>query len=194
MKSSKGSEYEREMCKRLSKWWTQGYNEIRDDIFWRTSQSGGRATTRAKQNISTAYSYGDVTFIDPAGQPFIDSCLLELKRGYSKDISILDFIDRNRGIPILAGWWEKATDERTLSGRKYTMLIFKRDRHKSCVMISRKMVSNIMDWFGDFSSDEIYVSTKKYNLVVMDLEVFLSWCHPYFFGKEIDLEKSNGRN
>lgn len=76
----KGSEFEREISKRLSLWWSDGK---RDDIFWRTSGSGARATTRRKKSQKTAYEYGDITFTDPDGKPFIDYFLVELKRGYS---------------------------------------------------------------------------------------------------------------
>ena len=181
MKASKGSSFEREICKTLSKWWTQDLDEPRDDIFWRTSQSGGRATTRAKQNISTANSYGDVGWIDPIGQSFLDNCLLELKRGYTHEISILDFIDKAKGVPILIQWWDKATGERHLAGRKYTVLIFRRDRHKSCIMISGNMFSDLQNWFGDFPKDRIEINTYKYNLIIIDFEIFLSWCHPDYF-------------
>jgi hypothetical protein len=101
-KSSKGSSFEREVCKLLSLWWTQDLNPPRDDVFWRTSQSGGRATERMKKNVATAYSSGDVTFIDPIGQPFIDALMIELKRGYTSEIAILDFLDKSKGQPILA--------------------------------------------------------------------------------------------
>ena len=44
-KSQKGGAWEREFSKYLSLWITEGE---RDDVFWRSSQSGGRATQRAK--------------------------------------------------------------------------------------------------------------------------------------------------
>ena len=76
----KGEDFERQISKQLSLWWTGGE---RDDVFWRTSQSGGRATQRAKSDLKTAYSYGDITFIDPIGKPFCDLLVLEAKRGYT---------------------------------------------------------------------------------------------------------------
>lgn len=79
-KSSKGAAFEREVCKQLSLWWTHGES---DAVFWRSSGSGARATTRMKQNKKTPYEYGDVSFTDPIGKPFIDYFLVELKRGYS---------------------------------------------------------------------------------------------------------------
>ena len=45
----KGNNYEREMSRRLSLWLSE--NE-RDDLIWRTHNSGGRFTTRMKKNNS----------------------------------------------------------------------------------------------------------------------------------------------
>ncbi len=179
----KGNQYEREICKQLSLWWTQDLNEPRDDVFWLCSQSGGRATTRAKQGIKTAYSYGDVTFIDPIGKPFIDSCLIELKRGYTKDISVLDFIDKKKGVPVLAKWWEKGVKEKELAGRKYTIILFRRDRHISCILLNLQMARDMEDWFGHTPNESIQIKTTDFNFVVIKLESFLDWCHPDFFKK-----------
>ncbi len=74
----KGSSFERWVAKRLSIWWS---DEGRDDIFWRTSQSGGRATQRRKKGKRTAGSYGDLMAIDPCGEPLFKLFTIELKRG-----------------------------------------------------------------------------------------------------------------
>jgi hypothetical protein len=177
-KSSKGSQYERDVCRQLSLWWTEGKD---DNSFWRTSQSGGRATTRAKQKLKTPNSYGDVGYLDIVGKPFIDKVLLELKRGYTKDISILDFLDKNRGEPILLKWWDKAEKERKLAKRKHTIIIFRRDRHKSCILINAGLFTKMIDWFGDFSRNYIIIKRNKLKLIAIELDTFLAWCHPDFF-------------
>lgn len=79
-KSLKGGAYEREMCRRLSEWWSDG---DRDDLFWRSSQSGGRATQRAKKGKKTAGSYGDIAALDPLGQELLNIVTIEIKRGYT---------------------------------------------------------------------------------------------------------------
>lgn len=79
--SHKGSAFERTLAKQLSLWWTQNDRPPRDDVFWRSSQSGGRATERAKKGLKTAGSYGDICAIDPIGQPLLDLWTIELKRG-----------------------------------------------------------------------------------------------------------------
>ena len=182
-KSSKGSQYERDTCRQLSLWWTQDNENPSDSIFWRTSQSGGRATTRAKKGKKTAFSYGDVSFTDPIGQPFINKCLLELKRGYTAGISILDFLDKNKGEPLLLKWWNKAEGERRLAERKYVLIVFRRDRHKSCILIKGSLFGKIQDMFGTFESNILHIKHKNLKLVALELEIFLEWCHPDFFKK-----------
>lgn len=82
--SHKGSSFEREICKLLSCWWSKGIEgKARDDIFWRSSQSGGRATQRAKFGKKTFGSYGDIAAVDPVGAPLLKAFTIELKRGRS---------------------------------------------------------------------------------------------------------------
>jgi len=78
MRANKGSKFEREISKRLSLWWTYGE---RDDVFWRSSQSGGRATQRAKFGKKTHGSYGDIAALDPIGEPLMKFATIELKCG-----------------------------------------------------------------------------------------------------------------
>lgn len=77
---AKGSNFEREICKLLSLWWTGGED---DAVFWRSSQSGGRATQRAKSGRKTFGSYGDIAAVNPIGQPLLKLFTIELKRGKS---------------------------------------------------------------------------------------------------------------
>ena len=179
-KSNKGSPYERTICKQLSLWWSGDEDQ---EVFWRTSMSGGRATIRAKQKLKTPNSYGDVGYLDTIGKPFIDKVLLELKRGYTKDISILDFLDKNRGEPILLKWWNKAEKERRLAKRKYIFIIFRRDRHKSCILLKEQVFGKMKDWFGTFNNNIINIKHKNLKLVAIELDKFLDWCNPNFFQK-----------
>ncbi len=75
---AKGSSFERVIAKQLSRWWSDGK---RDDIFWRVSQSGGRATQRTKSGKRTYGSYGDIAAIDPIGEPLLKLFTIELKVG-----------------------------------------------------------------------------------------------------------------
>lgn len=79
---AKGGSFEREIAKKLSLWWSGGKS---DDVFWRTSNSGGRATTRRKKGQKSYAGHGDLSYTHPDGKPFIDYFALELKRGYNKN-------------------------------------------------------------------------------------------------------------
>jgi hypothetical protein len=77
---SKGFSDEREVATDLSLWWTR-YE--RDDVIWRTSGSGARATNRLKRGLASAAGHGDLTFTDPIAKPLFDVLFIENKRGYS---------------------------------------------------------------------------------------------------------------
>jgi hypothetical protein len=88
--ASKGSSFERQVCGDLSRWWTYGE---RDDVFWRTAGSGGRATTRQQRGKQTAGGHGDIAAVDPIGEPLMRAFCFELKRGYNRD-TVHHVIDR----------------------------------------------------------------------------------------------------
>lgn len=77
---AKGGDFERDISRFLSLWWT---HDERDDIFWRTSASGARATARATKFKKTKYDHGDITFTDPIAKPMLDLMVIEAKRGYT---------------------------------------------------------------------------------------------------------------
>jgi len=54
MEMAKGGEFERDISRFLSRWWTYGE---RDDVFWRTSASGARATTRSLARLPRDHGF-----------------------------------------------------------------------------------------------------------------------------------------
>jgi hypothetical protein len=85
---AKGSGFERQLCKMLSTWISEGKT---DDVFWRTAGSGGRATVRAKKNKESARSmHGDIlanatgdAALDLLAKQFLEIVTIEAKAGYS---------------------------------------------------------------------------------------------------------------
>lgn len=128
----KGAEYERHLCKELSLWWTEG---DRNDIFWRTSQSGGRATTRAKTGQRTFGQYGDIQAVDPLGLPLLQLVTVETKRGYSKESfsNVLDKLDR--GVSQWEGFLKQAQEEASEAGTPFWLLIHRRDHRRAMVFM-----------------------------------------------------------
>ena len=141
-KSSKGSAFERDFCKQLSLWWSDGE---RDDIFWRTAGSGARACTRRKTGRSTFGQCGDVQATDPIGQPFIDLFTIELKRGYSKDtfVSLFDALD-NAAVQKYEKFITQAVQDHTAANSFFWMLVTKRDRRKALLFIPYYFIKKLI--------------------------------------------------
>jgi len=175
---AKGSAGERETSTELSRWWSNG---SRSDIFWRTSGSGGRATQRSKVGLKTKYQYGDITFTDPIGKPLCDLMVIENKRGYSDEISVLSFVDKLDRMkdPILLRWYFKLQVEVRRSGRPNGVIIFQRNRRKKCIMMETNLFVQFEQYNGDWMKNIVeilYQEDKSFSIV--SFHDFLAWCPP----------------
>lgn len=135
----KGDQFERDISRDLSEWWTDG---DRDDIYWRTSQSGGRATTRRKKGKSTKNQCGDVAATDPIGLPLVQLMTIELKRGYPKS-NIGDVFDRPDHLNPTE-WeqhWQQAWEASTNEGTFGPCLIIHRTRRERMIYLSNEVVN-----------------------------------------------------
>ena len=196
MGSRKGGQFERDICKQLSLWWTR--NE-RDDVFWRTSQSGGRATTRRKKGMSTSDSSGDLQAQSTVGRAFTRHFLVEIKRGYSQKLSpservgilpILDNLPTQKREPVLLEWWRKALKECIEDNRKWPMIIFKRDRSQTCIVISQALYRQLVKKNKLYKYDIIGIAVWDVEIYVLRFEEFLQWCSPrHFAGRVIKRRK-----
>ncbi len=132
---NKGSGYAHVVCKQLSLWWTA---DLRDDVFYPSQGSGGRATRRAIKGITTPGQYGDICCTDPIGQPFMKTFVVEVKRGYN-DATIQDLLDKPNSTYLK--WFEKAERDRKAAGVPLWMLVVKRDRRDDLVFMPLKTAS-----------------------------------------------------
>jgi hypothetical protein len=130
---AKGSQFERDFCKQLSLWWTEGET---DEMFWRSSNSGGRATVRAKSGKSTKGQCGDVAAIHPDGVALIDLITFELKRGYSRS-TIHDVFDKPKtaATQTWESWYEQATTSALINESFSWAIVHKRDRRDVMIYI-----------------------------------------------------------
>ena len=185
--AQKGSSFERSICKQLSRWCSGGKS---DSIFWRTSTSGARATVRAKKGLETPNSYGDVCAIDPIGAPLIDLVSIELKRGYSGQLTIQDLLDSNQKEPILLKFWKQAERDRLIGKRQWSWLIFQRDRRQACIIFNRSFWNFLINYTGNLKYSgsfrlllKIGCMSEKihYSLYIMRLSEFLYWIDPEIF-------------
>ncbi len=94
----KGTRFEREVCKALSLWISRGE---REDIFWRSAMSGGRATVRAKSGIQLKAQAGDISPISALGELLLEHFVIECKS--YKDLEVLQGVVKDNG--TLHNFW-----------------------------------------------------------------------------------------
>ena len=196
---SKGGNFERVICKQLSMWWTEGE---RNDVFWRTSNSGGRATVRRRGGKSTFGQYGDIQATDPIGQPLIDACSLELKVGYG-NYSFLDMLDRSSesNERQYEKFLKQSVEDAKKGGAKWPVIISKRDRKVPIITIPKNMCQFIVKRYGRIEDYEdihcgvsFYIDTFEKGWYCFRLEDFLFWVPPKFFIKQLWNKKIRRRN
>ena len=177
---AKGSQFERDICRELSLWWT---NYERDDIFWRTAASGGRATNRAKQGKTTAGAYGDITYTDSLGADLLKLFCFELKRGYGH-WCLLDVFDRP--VPakklckptIIEQFWMQASQSCLDAGSLYPVVIFRRDSRRPCILAPKIFLRDVFPYLGPCIDNKIFTQLCGTEVFVMGMCNFLSFCDP----------------
>ena len=167
-------------------WWSSGLPMQRDDIFWRSSQSGGRATQRFKKGKTTYGSYGDVAAVDPVGKLLLKAFTIELKRGYPKCIPG-DLLDSNGSKNLWTQWLVQVRRSAEQAGSKGWMLIAKRNHRVPMVYLdygSVKVLSQTPITYKHFlftpPTARFYVmcGKKHVRFVALTLENFLAYVTP----------------
>lgn len=179
---AKGGAFERLICKKLSLWWT---HNKRDDVFYRTASSGGRATQRSKKGKHTHGQYGDIQAVDPIGQPLMDLCVIECKDGYAGD-SIADLLDKEtRHNPKYEQFIEQVRQSYRDSTAEYWMLIARRRGRQIMVFMPVDLWDSIADSMNSDLTDyypTMQLSTKHADIMGVQLYSFLNRVHPKAFG------------
>jgi hypothetical protein len=123
----KGSAFEREICKKLSLWVSEGNY---DDLFWRSAMSGGRATVRTKKGQITSSGHGDITAVSPKGNILTDKFVIECK--HYKDLEWSAFI---YGKGFIWKTWDKLSGDSYVNS-KQPFLILKQNMQKVVVVFN----------------------------------------------------------
>lgn len=122
---AKGSKFEIDICRRLSKW-IQG--EERPELFWRSSQSGGRATIARRKGQKTKVD-GDIMAIDSKGEFFTNLFFIENK---SYRMINLTFFHEGKG--EVTKWWTKLLQQSS-EAKKLPLLIYKANGTKNYLVL-----------------------------------------------------------
>ena len=125
---AKGAAWEREVCKQLSLWITNG---AKQDVFWRSAMSGGRSTVLAKRGIKAGAHAGDITAISAEGHQLTGAFFVECK--FYRELSLSAFLlGFNRG--ALQKFWDVAVRE-AASYDKEPLLIAKQNNVPPIVLL-----------------------------------------------------------
>jgi len=174
MKAKKGKAFERKVSKELSLWWTDGG---RDDVFWLTSQSGGRATTRRRKDVQTKNQGGDIGLIDPIGQPFIDNFFLELKDGYKNANEKLFNLFWDNKVLII-DWWKKIIDQKERHQRGMIIYTPKGKTGKVIIIDKATLLNIALLGKKKMKFDEIVIINDSYHLSIIEYDTFFNWFKP----------------
>jgi len=191
---TQGGNYEREIASLLSLWYTKNK---RDDIFYRSHSSGGRATNRKKAGKELEGQYGDICATDPSGKPLIDAWVCECKHGYGEKLKVkvgkkiktfdrqwclLDMLDSEQKVSVLIKLWRLAKKEARDAGRgKESILIMQRARRASIIAMTKKEF-NLWCWHTmqqtmkeNFPTHIIVNRKGLAPIVLMRLASFFEW-------------------
>lgn len=126
---AKGSEFERKVCKSLSLWIS---DDERDDLFWRSAMSGGRASVKFKKGENNKTQIGDISAIDPLGAKLTNKFVVECKCYQDiKLYSMLYGMPRNNS---LLGFWNELVDI-SYANKKLPILIFKENGKQEMICL-----------------------------------------------------------
>ena len=190
----KGENFERDQCRFLSLWWTEGKHS---DVFWRSRVRATRKTPNAKHQL------GDIKSDSPEGEGLMKVFSIELKTGYSvgkkgktvKNVpwDLLDLIDYRKGSEdlekkqIIKFWRQTVTDAEI--SERIPLLIFKRDFHVPVVCIQSSLMDTLenyqgaykkgcLEFYPEFEDFEKFVSEEKNLLVFCRAKSFFEWLNP----------------
>jgi hypothetical protein len=130
----KGSAFEREICKRLSLWVS---HDKREDLYWRSAMSGGRATVGRKQGKDHAHHAGDISATHPDGHKLTNHWYIECK--FYRDLQIESALLDSTG--SLAKFWKETCTQAT-AHHKLPMLIAKQNNTKILLAIPNAAAFN----------------------------------------------------
>lgn len=129
---AKGAGFERSVCQRLSLWVS---GMAREDVFWRSAMSGGRATVRRRLNRGpqhTAHA-GDITATHELGHELLNHFLIECK--FYKDLKLELIVFGSLG--LLDRIWEVPVKQ-AMEHSRMPMVVAKQNMKDELVFLTRE--------------------------------------------------------
>jgi len=196
----KGADNERNFCRYLSLWWTDGKDP---DVFWRKRT---RLTSRKGREVK--YQLGDIVAEKSEGDSLIRVFNIELKTGYSKNKKgksfknvpwdLLDLIDYQKSSSDLSKkqinvFWSQTLRDSKISER-IPLLVFKRDYHQEVVCIRDEDLKDIESLNGQFQKMTLAIIPPVEDvLILLQMKEFFEWLSPETVRMMYD-RKNNRKN
>lgn len=188
MASQKGGQFERKVCGTLSLWWSNGH---RDDLFWRTGGSGGRAKRRGRGGKQTHGQHGDIMATHPKAELLIRLLTIELKRGYNKTTiaSLLDKPSRAK-LQEFESWILQAQESHEQAKSKSWMIIHKRDMREAVVYLPFDFwnlleLPKLKESLSPFAAITVRVGGRYHSVVCLPLSLFLHYVSPKYIRENV---------
>jgi hypothetical protein len=151
--AAKGSRYERELCKRFSFWFSDGESE---DLFWRTSGSGSRATNRRRLGKNPSkFDFGDMKHETEKGKPLVEHLCWEFRSRARFDLFAVFGSGVEDPKTSLLASWAKACYEADCSGRR-PILITKALQRQDVLWMPYGLFIEIMDLYSSETKGSIH--------------------------------------
>ena len=160
----KGAQFERDVAIGLSKWASSGE---REDLFWRSSMSGGRATVGRKKGTDLSSQAGDLSAVHSSGQPFLDKFYCELKS--YKDLQYAGILT---GTGNLVKFWNSTVTEAD-HYKKHPILIAKQNRLPVVVFLQVRGLRLLR-----LHIEQSILASCQRSMYGFLLEDFIKWAQP----------------
>lgn len=181
-RSGKGSAWERDLCRLLSLWWSEGED---DGLFWRTSGSGSRATVRSRKGGTAHGQHGDIGPTHPLVEPLFTLLTIEAKKGYN-NLDLLSLVDGGQAVGnhLLEQWIAQAKQSSEDASVPHYWIIFRRDRHSPMSLIDKALFQRLRSSLGPYPSTGSSFLCRSHgeSFCLFPLEEFLLWASPSVFG------------
>lgn len=161
----KGAQFERDVCVKLSRWVSNG---DREDIFWRSAMSGGRATLGRARGKRHSAQVGDISCIHPCGHRFIEAFAPECK-----NYANLDYPGLLTGKGNLIKFWAEISKQAS-DHNKLPFLVAKQNRFPTFVCLNDDGRVKLMLHERRFA-----LHSPQHDMWLIEAEKFFRVCTPY---------------
>lgn len=163
----KGSSWERDVCKDLSKW-IQGTEK--PYLLWRQAGSGG-VWTRTDGLAGEEFT-GDIKSVHDKGKWLTDKWSIECKNGY-KEASFDKFLKNNKSDPIKEFWVQCTRD--AIQSNKQPLLIYRKKGMNPWIGFGEKSYKKLTKYVNDVRMVSLSWSKEDdlENLYFFDFKEFL---------------------